>query len=305
MTYDSAEPCDDGRPYYKPFEFQGSQVFLTYSQTTITYADIKAALTENIGWDNIKEFWISREKHQDDGFHWHVLLWFKHRLHNRRAEHLFDVFEAHPNVQKCTPGEASWARLKSYVCKDGHFWTSKSFDWSKPTNFQRNHGDFNAWTRQLDANRSLRLPLSDFWKFPSGTSFGEAADGLPPRCRSLWIWGKALLGKSVYAQQQCVQAQVGVHCRASGNYPYDDYAGQQVIYCDDFTPTKEEICSVLTPHLLQTPVWGTAGTRYRTVYWPRELDLSMIVITNAMPPYHGRDWFDTRFLTWHVTERLF
>jgi len=299
-------PGPNGRPPRGKFEFDGVRVFLTYSQTTITYDDIRAALEENIGWHRIKEWWISREQHEDGGLHWHVLLAFKQRLHIRDARWLFDVFEAHPNIAKVTDGPKSWNALKAYVAKDGVLWSGQRFDWSKPNNFRRNLQDYKSWGRQLEANRASNKPLRSFFEMPGLTMDAACREArLPPRVQSLWIWGKALVGKSTYAQTQLVRAQAAVYCRSSGRYPYDDYCGQQVIYCDDMVPTKEEICNVLTAHLLEVPVWGNNGTRYSTIYWPKNLDLSMLVISNQRPPYCGRDWFDTRFLVWHVTNKLY
>lgn len=302
------EPGPNGRPSYKAFEFQGSRVFLTYSQTTITYDDIRAALGENLGWDSIREFWISKEHHANLGIHWHVLLWFKHRVHNRNAQHLFDVYECHPNIVKLNNHTDTWTRLKSYVSKDGVLWCDRKFDWSKPTNFTRNFSDFKAWERQLVANRDNHILLRKFWTFPGGERLDDYINNLrrPERVQSLWIFGKALTGKSHYAQEQLVKAQASVFCRSGGHYPYDDYAGQSIIYSDDQgdSITKDEICNVLTAHLLDIPVHGTAGTRYKTVYWPKNRQLCMVIITNSMPPFCGKDWFDTRFQVWHVQDRL-
>jgi len=79
------------------FRFSAKNIFLTYPRCDVDKEDALAHFNQLFP-DNEFKYTISREQHQDGGYHLHVLLSFSNKLNIRNASH-FDLSGFHPNIQ--------------------------------------------------------------------------------------------------------------------------------------------------------------------------------------------------------------
>lgn len=305
---------EDG--YEKPdakaeaFDFYGVHVFLTYSQVDkkLKHSDVLEALQEKFGTE-IEEYWIAREEHKDGGIHYHVLLSFqkKKRIRNAIKNHSFSVYHYHPNIVIPKPGDKSKKNLTRYICKDGKFTTNiRNFDYSNPVNFRNRVADYAAWQMHAAIRVHPQFKITDL-VLPDGQNFADVMVG---RIRSLLLVGGPALGKSSWLSKQIGDS--AVFTRANSKFPYEGYAGEPVIVWDDvsFENTNEiarEVTCILTPHTrVNMPVFGE--TRYTKTYFPVNVDLSIIWISNGErqePTLNNLEWFNTRFYYYFLNHRLY
>ena len=95
-----------------PSFYNGKRFFLTYPRCDSQPADLKSFLESRAPCAYVL---VSREKHEDGGFHLHACV--EYRLLQRHSSSWLDFEEKHPNKQD----PRSWAACKQYVKKDGDF----------------------------------------------------------------------------------------------------------------------------------------------------------------------------------------
>lgn len=84
------------------FHFQAVKVFLTYAQCTLTPWEIYDALSQK---NEIKEYSICQEPHQDGGMHIHAWIRYKKKCQTKDCKH-WDIEGFHPNIAKPRSDEA-------------------------------------------------------------------------------------------------------------------------------------------------------------------------------------------------------
>nr|QJB18726.1 MAG: replication-associated protein [Genomoviridae sp.] len=107
-----------------PFRFDNKRVFLTYSQvgerTLDSIYDFLSTLVDGRGEIvPIQYLVVSRERHQDGGFHFHGFILFRERFQSRNPR-VFDFDGIHPNFESVR-GERNVRNKITYTKKDGEF----------------------------------------------------------------------------------------------------------------------------------------------------------------------------------------
>lgn len=280
-----------------PFRLNATQVFLTYPQAPTLTKERILEMANAKG--KLIEWYISQENHHDtEGIHFHAYLKYQEK-HNWKSARTFDIKvddkTYHPNIQPVKNAKA----VAKYVCKDGNMICHNiDVDYSTPVNFVRRQADVQEWRRTLELNRlqQVRWPIS----LPDGTSAHHP--GIEERKRHWWITGTPGCGKTYWAQSTFCDQKVFIPT-ADTPYPFEGYAGEEVIIFDDWPAvklTKKLLVDISNVYLIPTQVPG--ATRYRRTYWPMKQARSIFILTND-PPFDD-EWFTTRFHVIYVTENI-
>lgn len=106
------------------FRFQGSKIFLTYTQVPAelqTLEDFTAALAA-LTWWKPTNYVVGRELHEDEGVHYHVLYAQDSKFSTRNSRYWDIAYEGgvvHPNVQTVSTNK-DVARIRTYCKKEGN-----------------------------------------------------------------------------------------------------------------------------------------------------------------------------------------
>jgi len=263
----------------KAFRLSCKKLFLTYPQCNVEKNDLLSFLKLKA---HIVAYYIGSEKHEDGNLHLHAAIHYAVKIDTKDVR-CFDYKGFHPNVQSAR----SWSSVVAYCTKGGDYIHSVQLDVSDPTNYRKRKQDFEEWERDLQARQivEVKWPVN----LPNGDAYDPTTMG---KKRHLWIVGAPDLGKTTWIQNTFAGQKV--YLRANTKYPYDAYKGESVIVFDDLMPTFTEIASVSITYKIPTTVYG--DTRYRSVYWPLNTDIVMIVVSNKGPVYGSADdAFNARF----------
>lgn len=112
------------QPNPRSFRLHATHVFLTYAQCPIPDHDtlltlLRAKLLPT--WKLVNHT-IGRERHEDLGLHYHVVLSFSKRIDIKNATAFDVVYEGrtyHPNIKPIKHGKQNLARVVRYSTKDG------------------------------------------------------------------------------------------------------------------------------------------------------------------------------------------
>nr|QXP07648.1 MAG: replication associated protein [Arizlama virus] len=266
----------------KQFRCQAKCFFLTYPRCDATK---EVLLTHLRSKGCIVQYVIGREEHEEDDevlgkHHLHAVIRYMTKI-NVKDPTFFDLNGFHCNIQGCRNFVASAA----YAKKDGDFIENADFDYSNPVNYARRKADFNAWKGDQEALKLTEVtwPI----KLPDNSDYSPVG-----KRRHLWIVGAPDGGKSTWAKREFQGKKV--FARANTDKPYDGYGGEHVILCDDSYPTQEEWLNVSDDHWMKMHVFG--ATRFYEKYWPMNIPLVMIVLSNSPPAYRNMEAFNARFI---------
>lgn len=273
------------------FDLQCRRVFLTYSQCNPLSPDVLREFF--LGLPNPPySFIIGSEEHQDGGKHFHCLLKWNtaRRLHVRNARY-FDVSVGasvfHPNIRRLKT-DRDLKRARHYVSKAGDVLEHQWFDYLDSTNYVKRKGDFTAW--QADSAMvyapKIRWPVLNI----DGTQIQAPSDA--NKCRHYIICGPPDAGKTRWFRATFRSRQA--YFAADGKYPFDNYAGQQVIVFDDVPTTRNTVVKLCDPH----PDAGEAlpgDQRYSSKFFKPKLALLVIVICNQLPDWEALPECRARF----------
>lgn len=229
------------------FRFNACRVFLTYpqcgpkdvepgsqdswSQTIqdpgLTFERIESRLRA-IG---CYQWVIGRERHRDDGLHFHVFAGSRSRMSTSNCR-FFDVGPFHPYIRavRKTP-----ERVIEYCCKDGDYQLGgglRLFGTSR--DFRRRRADFEAFVAY---GRVRSLP-SPSWPIllPGGGSLPGYSPG--DKKRHGMIYGPASKGKSWWFD--CVFGGQAVYAVPKSGHRWDAYELERVVFFDDPEPFPDK-----------------------------------------------------------------
>lgn len=250
------------------FRLNCRQFFLTYPKCTLSQQELLDLIPNK---ENIKNYYISQEKHQDGTPHLHAYIEYSTKKNIKDPKH-FDIKGFHPNIQSVKNKK----NVISYVCKYGNFIHNQKLDISNPINYLKRKKDFEAWQNDISQPKDITYPI---------TIFDQIINKPDPsiKQRHLWVIGPPDWGKT-YAIQKAF-AGLKVFLRSDNSYPFEDYNNEDIIIYDDFKPTFEEIAAVTTTYLIKTTVYG--NTRYQKKYWPINHTRTIIIISNHEPEYNN------------------
>ena len=280
----NAEPPEDAVPGEEPveflhpieenknFRFQGVKVFLTYPRCPIRPSEFLDALPSDLR-PRVTKWIIASEPHRDGSMHLHVILCFDPKVDTKNPR-FFDVQAGvtifHPNIKSI---KKNFNKVAAYVMKGGNYICNINLLGLEWTGYIRKKADFEAWARDLQ-QRQFREP-----RWPKILPTGERWDA--PKMgkqRHLWLWGPPDCGKTSWVFREFTNEQI--YMRAPTEHPYEQYNGEQVVICDDFHPSFQEIvgCTQVYPANIRMHVFGKV--RYSSKFWPTNQSRVMIVLSN-------------------------
>lgn len=106
------------------FRFQGSKIFLTYTQVPGHLHELEHFQTAiaALDWWKPTNYVIGRERHEDEGIHYHVLYAQENKFSTRNNRYWDLAYEGgvvHPNVQTVATNK-DVARIRTYCKKEGN-----------------------------------------------------------------------------------------------------------------------------------------------------------------------------------------
>jgi hypothetical protein len=266
------------------FRMQGKEFAITYPRCELEQPEFQRLFIEvarpDRGWV------ISRERHEDGGHHWHAYAAYSVRRNLQRAT-VFDLTHLgktyHPNIQKVKKA-AFWLE---YIKKDGQYWKSAliepNLDIVEYGKKQKTWQDFQWYSRHLDQRARSEVA----WPVKLACEGGDYTMERPDpkiKKRSWWIVAAPNSGKTRWINATFGMSKVYV--AAAGDFPYEQYAGEELcIYDDRQKVTFEELSGVLNTYQIHTQVPGKA--RYVPVYWPLNATRSIIFLTNTLIEDYG------------------
>lgn len=189
----SVNQISNGRT--KKFNFNQLHVFLTYPHCDLRPADYLAIMQAK---QEVAQYVISSEKHQDGTPHLHALLSFATKFHSTDSR-CFDVLGCHPNIQKAS-SKADRARIKTYIEKDGDFITNIEIQLGKRAALFSELIEEGQITRDF-VRRNPEIMHESFTNLKNWMNFLSPPVVVTvqlPKKRHLWITGPANCGKSYY-----------------------------------------------------------------------------------------------------------
>lgn len=282
------------------FRLRARTVFLTYSQVALGAADAVAEIKESTGLP-IKKYMGVNEKHDDGGDHLHLLITFGVKPNLRGAKCLDITFvdwntgetvTSHPNIQRRPQSKAStWVRNKiAYVHKTGGDVSANYNPWDTVTwkGYRSEKGDFEAWW----ADRKILKAPFPFTMIKTGNTITAPKQydkksswlivGPADTRKTTWL-NKQFEGKSVYQRPP------------DNGYPYELYAHEPIIICDDVVPELKEILHMTEWHGMDKLVYGK--TRYHSRSIKARTRRIFIICCNPerVPEYVEDGAFQARF----------
>lgn len=277
------------------FRVNARNLFLTYPQCPLSPSEVQALLSSKPWWPEVARWWISSEKHLEEGSHIHGLLSFVKKKDIRSSE-FFDIVVDTPQSETdsssvtyhCNIQSAkNFNAVKIYVCKDGNFVHNERFDMSNPNRFVARKRDWEAWSREIGEHRpqveeghelryTLKRDMIQTHGFVS-LSFDPAL-----KKRNLWVVGVPDCGKTYWLSHALAAFDV-YWVPAGSKYPYEGYQDQNLIVYDDHFPSFAAIADVCNTHLHRKHVFG--DVRFYEKYWKIGHTRTMIVLSNNPPDY--------------------
>jgi len=240
------------------YRFNAKQIFLTYSQCTLTKERVLEFFDER--W-TLEGHCVSKENHADGGTHIHAYFRFTRKL-DLTGPRVFDIDGFHPNV---VPNVRSPKKCLEYVQKDGDFiasadivamieksgpkktWKDLVEECTTRSDFMRAAFDYSPRDFVLNlerieyfANYHYRDAVPEYvqpdydWNVPTAlTDWAEinVRARIPgERPKSLILVGPSRIGKTTWARS------LGSHMYMGGGFNLDDWKSDvEYLVCDDIT----------------------------------------------------------------------
>ena len=280
----------------KKFRCQAKKIFMTYAQTgDIEDVDLSALsiiLCSRAG--GCSQIIIGRERHNDGGWHIHVLMKLLKKP-DIRDMRFFDMPTPshpgtgwgtghHPNIKV----KFDWFEKVEYCMKDMDFFEHGIDLFRNSKGFLKKKADHMAWVedrrqRQLewDIEWPMRLPSGKDWDegkigFIDRGKVGEKGLGLPSKKCALVLIGPANIGKTAWVENTF--ADTRVYKPSEGEKAFDDYNGERFLIYDDWIPPIEMFLNASNIYFTRTPCWG--NQRYNRRYWPMGQRRIQIILVN-------------------------
>ena len=194
---DTKEVKVDGK-----FNLSAKQVFLTYPQAE--------GLTKKKILDHVKgkfkvaisKYVIGEETHRDGGIHFHCYFKWEKKIRVRDARG-FDVEGKHPNIKTCKKNPTG---VIEYCMKDGNWEGDGCSLFPNSKGFVKKKQDFDAWvTYRKNQFKPVAWPV----KLLNGRVVERPIQSMrAKKLRHFWIWGRANIGKTTWANKQFANQQV-------------------------------------------------------------------------------------------------
>lgn len=300
---DEAIPSEE-TPDARSFRFNRSNAFLTYPKCPIDPSQFMSAFEFR---DSVKLCFAKQEKHADSTDHLHVFVLFTKKLDSRNPR-CFDLTISesryHPNIKKTRGrGKEDIQGIYEYLCKDGGTPTVLAgslnlFPTSK--DFLKRSRDFDAW-RVYQYSRSCPDPVYPL-RAPDGTDI--PVPNPRNKRRHLWLHGPPSTYKTWWLISQVITHYRAYKCIA-GQYTFDNYNGEQIIYWNDLEPKFEQLLDICDtyPRMRDAP----SQTRYFQKQIPAGLVTLVIVTANRSIndmyhelPQNCRDALHERFIEYDM-----
>lgn len=219
-------------PTDKEFRFNAKSVWLTYPKCPLDPERFLEYLDEKVRCE-ISMCFAKQEKHQDGSMHIHAFITFQRKV-NWMGAQIFDLHEGTQNYHfhkgKTTRTRAIQGAWE-YLCKDGlepMVLKGKVDLFPSSVGYVAKKRDYDIWLQGRRMSKPPNLP----WPLvaPDGS---EITKPVPfNKKRHLWIYGTANSGKSLWFHD-CISAFKPVYFARSGDKPFDNYTGQEIIVWDD------------------------------------------------------------------------
>ncbi|UYD39105.1 MAG: replication associated protein [Wigfec virus K19_598] len=206
------------------FNFNRKTVFLTYAQCSFDKEEYKQWWTtvppEGKGQDLV-EYVIAEEEHQDGNPHMHVYLKFAQQVHTRDPRY-FDYEGHHPHIKTCNKS-AGIEAIKKYCMKNGKYIKSDSVViLGKREALMKDlleEGLTKDFVRRNPMLMTMNFSSIKSWVEFAGAKKEEFKELSMPKKRHLWVYGPSNTGKSFW-----LRAYRSMHT-ASEIPPNDDWSG--------------------------------------------------------------------------------
>lgn len=260
----------------RKFRCSARHFALTYPQCPVARADWRREFGLRFSGC---AYWIARETHKDGSYHLHMLVSYKLRKDVQSASY-FDVAvdgrSYHPNIKRCWDVDGWFEYISKgddhddvpdaaerLLCTEPAWRVEKAY-----------HGEL--WRQRELAARSRPGVVYPVRLVCEGVTYELRKPDPAIKKRSWWIVARPNAGKtrwlnSTFAGHAIWKPRVG-------KYPFEGYAGEEIIVYDDREPSFEEVSDVLNTWLIQSPVYGEV--RFRTQDWPIGATRSIIVLSN-------------------------
>jgi len=273
----------------KAFRQTGKKFFLTYPKAYAGngHPNGLAGFVKDI-LDTFKplHYLICEENHQDGTKHYHALLEFAAKLNIKSPTH-WDIGGNHGNYQTVRNKSA----VIQYIKKAGNYQDNMEefcIDAVNPGSKRKVFHDL-EWAKMYRLRAQRRdVPWPLKIRDANGFDHVMNAPDITTKRRSWWIVSRPDTGKSFWVERVLGNCKL-LLISGDSKYPYEDYAGEQLIINDDRYPKFAECADALNQYSNFKCVYG--DTRYIKVYWDMGKARNMIVLVNKTidETYAGND----------------
>lgn len=207
--------------------------FLTYPKCPITKEDALTILRTNFT-QEIKEYVICEEKHEDGEPHLHAFIKFDKKV---KFSKKFDLLEYHGHYEAAK----SWKSVIKYVKKDGNYISNISDDVlnGKHVSKMKKEDLLRDVDDVLDAGLITPMQVASFYKNQQVYKMlqqkrQKMPEKLPPKKRHLWFYGGSNTGKTYKLREMMKQTGEEKWFQIPTNNDWIGYNGEKYLYIDEF-----------------------------------------------------------------------
>lgn len=288
------DKSSDDKEEESNFRFSAKSLMLTYSQCEEGCGSLIMHIREicdEHDW-KIDKYMMCDELHKNGGGHSHIGLHFVKRPNITKCD-TFDFGEYHASW-KPGKGKDAWQKIVWYIQKTGRWEGDVEFP-KNPINYLRSKKDYEEW--QLDAkmmNPERTYPI----KIPYAWGESIKIEETKPHRKCIYlIVGPCASGKSEWAK-----GLRNSYFAAATKYPFEGYAGQDIIVFDDVVPEEYMLMRLADPNKVPVEI---GDNRYVKKYLPPNRQRTILVICNpdTIPVCFDSERIKTRMGAWITWKR--
>lgn len=305
------KPKEDGDDEKKKWRWQSKLLFLTYSQSSRAGVTKQHVLDKLLLYGVPLKYIIAQEKHQEGGFHIHVLWHYKHRP-NFRCCRALDVTgplgTVHPSWAAVLSKKGGWSGLRRYLtveCSVGDKQKIKTDLTLDPEPWCHNLDEIEVPDPE-DVSHSMWPRVVQGYQMKKQMALAESSKPVPwpiyfnsgychyfmtePKFdvdnkhvhvwikqRSWWICGDPDWGKTEWLVDTTSGCNIFM-CAGDPDVRWEGYNNQQLVVFNDCHPTWGDLSALDKVAWHNVPFPGR--TRYGKSYFQRNSVRSFIVLTN-------------------------